>query len=95
MIRSALALAAAVTAMTALGVPSGTPAAWAFSDCDNYYPNCRGYVIPCSLDGVNPVYHPSIFGNPAVAWRQYGFIRARDGTWYVERNCVRGPYHGG
>ena len=25
------------------------------------------YVVPCSLDGVNPVDHPSIFGNPAFA----------------------------
>jgi hypothetical protein len=97
MIRSALSLAAAATALTALGVPSSTPAAWAFSECDNYnrYRYCRDYVMPCSLDGVNPAYHPSIFGNPAVAWRDYGFIRVRDGTWHVERNCVRGLYHGG
>lgn len=32
-----------------------------------------GFVMPCSLDGVNPVHHPDIFGNPAVA-RSYGFI---------------------
>jgi hypothetical protein len=51
-----------------------------------------GFVIPCSLDGVNPVYHPRIFGNPAVA-REYGFVRLRDSGWQVEKNCVRGPYH--
>jgi hypothetical protein len=51
-----------------------------------------GFVIPCSLDGVNPVYHHRIFGDPAVA-REYGFVRSRDGGWQVERNCVRGPYH--
>lgn len=51
-----------------------------------------GYVIACSLDGVNPVYHPRIFGNPAVA-REYGFVRTRDRGWQVENNCVRGPYH--
>jgi hypothetical protein len=45
-------------------------------------------VLPCSLDGVNPVYHPHIFGNPAVA-RSYGFVRSRDGTWYVVPNCHR------
>jgi hypothetical protein len=89
---SALALTAIVAA---LGVPRSTPAAWVLKDCDNYWPYCRGHVIPCSLDGVNPAYHPSIFGNPAVAWRDYGFIRARDGSWHVERNCVRGPNYGG
>jgi hypothetical protein len=57
----------------------------------NFYRK-RGFVIPCSLDGVNPAFHPDIFGNPAVA-REYGFIRSRDGTWQVEKNCVRGPYH--
>jgi hypothetical protein len=51
-----------------------------------------GFVMPCSLVGVNPVYHPRIFGDPAVA-RQYGFVKSRDSSWQVERNCVRGPYH--
>jgi hypothetical protein len=50
-----------------------------------------GYVIACSLDSVNPVYHPRIFGNPAVA-REYGFVKSRDGNWQVERNCVRGEH---
>jgi hypothetical protein len=49
----------------------------------------RGSVRPCSLDGVNPAYHPYIFGNPAAAYAQYGFIRSRDGTWQVEPNCHR------
>jgi hypothetical protein len=51
-----------------------------------------GFVIPCSLDGVNPAYHPNIFGNPAVA-RAYGFVQSQDGAWHVEKNCVRGLYH--
>jgi hypothetical protein len=46
----------------------------------------RGAVLPCSLDGVNPAYHPEIFGNPAVA-RSYGFVRSGDGTWHVAPNC--------
>jgi hypothetical protein len=54
-----------------------------------------GYVIPCSLVGVNPVYHPEVFDNPASARAIYGFVRSRDGTWQVEKNCVRGPYHSG
>jgi hypothetical protein len=46
----------------------------------------RGYVIPCSLDGVNPVFHPEIFGSPAVA-RSYGFVRSASGGWQVVRGC--------
>jgi hypothetical protein len=45
-----------------------------------------GFVKSCSLDGVNPVYHPGIFGDPAVA-RSYGFVRSRDGTWRVVSDC--------
>jgi hypothetical protein len=41
-----------------------------------------GFVIPGSLDGVNPAYHPDIFGNPAVA-AEYGFEQSRDGAWHV------------
>jgi hypothetical protein len=48
-----------------------------------------GYVIACSLDGVNPAYHPRIFGDPAVA-REYGFVKSRDGNWQVEKGCARG-----
>jgi hypothetical protein len=75
---------------TALGVLGTSSAAWSY--CPDRGPHCGGFVIPCSLDGVNPAYHPGIFGNLAVA-RAYGFIRSRDGTWHVENNCVRGPYH--
>jgi hypothetical protein len=49
-----------------------------------------GYVMPGSLDGVNPVYHPGIFGNPAVA-KSYGFIQSRDGTWHVRSDWQWGP----
>jgi hypothetical protein len=44
--------------------------------------NMGGFVMPGSLDGVNPAYHPGIFGNPAVA-RSYGFVKSRDGNWHV------------
>jgi hypothetical protein len=47
-----------------------------------------GSVVPCSLVGVNPVYHPEIFGNAATAL-SFGFVRSRDGTWQVVRNCHR------
>jgi hypothetical protein len=41
-----------------------------------------GYVVPGSLDGVNPAYHPDIFGNAATA-NAYGFAQSSDGTWHV------------
>ena len=44
--------------------------------------NQGGFVMPGSLDGVNPAYHPGIFGNPAVA-KAYGFVQSRDHTWHV------------
>ena len=47
-----------------------------------------GNVRPCSLGGVNPVYHPQIFGNAATAL-SFGFIQSRDGTWQVVPNCRR------
>ena len=48
----------------------------------------RGYVLPCSLDGVKPVDHPGIFGNPAVA-RAYGFVQGPDRVWRVDSNCLK------
>jgi hypothetical protein len=47
--------------------------------------NQGGFVMPGSLDGVNPAYHPGIFGNPAVA-KAYGFVQSRDHTWHVRSN---------
>jgi hypothetical protein len=37
-----------------------------------------GFVMPGSMDGVNPVYHPDIFGNPATA-KAYGFAQSPNG----------------
>jgi hypothetical protein len=77
-------------AAAALSILS-TTAAWSFFDGRH---ERGGFVPRCSLDGVNPAVHPDIFGNAAVA-RVYGFVRARDGTWRVKDNCVRGltvPY---
>ncbi len=79
---------AALSAALILGTASAALAGG--SDRGEY--GYGGFVIRCSLDGVNPVYHPGIFGDPAVA-REYGFVKSRDGSWRVEENCVRGPYH--
>jgi hypothetical protein len=41
-----------------------------------------GFVMPGSLDGVNPADHPGIFGNAATA-RAYGFVESPNHTWHV------------
>jgi hypothetical protein len=81
----------ALTVIAAVGVLGTTSAAWPSFFGDRHHRG--GFVIPCSLDGVNPVYRPEIFGDPAAAYRDYGFVRSRDGTWHVEKSCVRGLYH--
>jgi hypothetical protein len=69
-----------------LGILGAASTAWAQSggyDYDYEYEYEGGYVKPCSLDGVNPTYHPEIFANPAAA-REYGFAQSRDGTWHTQ-----------
>jgi hypothetical protein len=74
----------ALAVTTALGfLGAASAAAGTDRDRGNREP---GSVVPCSLAGVNPAYHPEIFGNPAVA-RSYGFVRSRDGAWQVVPNC--------
>ena len=77
----AVALAAAAAVLGVLGTSS---AAWSYFDGRTFR---GGFVKPCSLDGVNPAFHPDIFGNPGLARAVYGFVRGRDGNWYVEPNC--------
>jgi hypothetical protein len=84
MSRNKAFVALAVT--TALGVLSAAPAV-AKNDDDGRSER-GGSVRPCSLDGVNPVHHPEIFGNAATAL-SFGFVRSRDGTWQVVPNCHR------
>ena len=69
--------------ITALGVLATASAALAKAGRHS-----SGNVMPCSLDGVNPVYHPQIFRDPAVA-ASYGFVRSPDGTWHVRPDCHR------
>jgi hypothetical protein len=44
--------------------------------------------MPGSLVGVNPVYRPDIFGNPAVA-ADFGFVQSPDGAWHVRGDWRR------
>ena len=75
-------IALSVFALSALGVVPASASDMSF-DRDR-----GGFVQPCSLVGINPAYHPEIFGNPAVA-ASHGFVRSRDGTWQVAPNCHR------
>jgi hypothetical protein len=63
-------------------------AALAGSDRDDRGRERDGSVVPCSLDGVNPVHHPEIFGNAATA-KSFGFVQAPDHTWHVRADCRR------
>jgi hypothetical protein len=55
-------------------------------------PNPGGSVRPCSLDGVNPVHHPQIFGNAAAA-RAFGFVQSPDRTWHVDQQLCESLRH--
>jgi hypothetical protein len=74
----------AVSAALFLGM---APAAWAKG-----HVNPGGSVRPCSLDGVNPVHHPQIFGNAAAA-RTYGFVQSPDHTWHVDARLCESLQH--
>lgn len=74
--------ALAVAALIVLGAASAAMAGHERGD----HPDSRGAVRPCSLDGVNPVYHPEIFGNAAAA-ASYGFVQGQDRVWRVKANC--------
>jgi hypothetical protein len=54
--------------------------------------NPGGGVRPCSLAGVNPVYHPQIFGNAATA-REFGFVQGPDHTWHVDQGLCGSLQH--
>jgi len=77
----------ALTAVLAVLVT--TSAAWPWRGYEDWPKG--GFVKPCSLDGVNPAYHPAIFGNPVFARVYYGFVRAPDGSWHVVPGCNLPP----
>lgn len=79
----AYALLAAVAAGAVFCTASTT---WAQYGGGNY--RSGGSVTACSLSGVNPAFHPEIFGNPAIA-ATYGFVQS-NGSWHVAPGCRRG-----
>ncbi|HEY6259003.1 MAG TPA: hypothetical protein VIY51_24765 [Xanthobacteraceae bacterium] len=79
---------AALSIITALSVLAGSAPALAQDNGRNSGRERGGWVKPCSLDGVNPAYHPEIFGSPTVA-RSYGFALGPDRAWHVLPGCRR------
>jgi hypothetical protein len=61
--KNALVALALTTALSILGAASASAGGSENRDFDRR----RGYVLPCSLSGVNPAYHPEVFGDPAAA----------------------------
>jgi hypothetical protein len=75
-----------VVAVTiALGVLGAAPAV-GNQDRPDRTEERSGAVTPCNLTGVNPAYHPEVFGNAATAL-SFGFVKSRDGSWQVVPNC--------
>ena len=60
----------AISTALAIGLLGSASAALANDSGEN---NMGGYVIPGSMAGVNPVYHPGWFGPTARAGAAYGF----------------------
>ena len=82
-LKKGLALSAAVIALGIIG----TASALANQNSDRNRDR-GGFVTPCSLVGVNPAYHPEVFGNPTVA-AEFGFIQGPGGIWHVRPGCRR------
>ena len=60
-VKRALALSAAIAALGVVGTASALANQNSDRDRDR-----GGFVTPCSLAGVNPAYHPEVFGSAAV-----------------------------
>ena len=54
----------AISAATALGILGAASTVWANDSSDE---DRGGYVVPGSMVGVNPVYHPEWFGKASKA----------------------------
>jgi len=80
-VKRALALSAAIAALGFVGTASALANQNSDRDRDR-----GGFVTPCSLAGVNPAYHPEVFGSAAVA-AQYGFVQGPGGVWHVRPDC--------
>ncbi len=80
-------------ALAALLIAGSAGAALAASENDGGN-ETGGYVLPGSMDGVNPAYHPGWFpnyprtANPAEGRAAYGYVAT------PQHHAVRKPTHG-
>jgi hypothetical protein len=68
--------------IAALGALCTASAGWAQHVQKKGFQGGTGHLKRCSLTGVNPVHHPDVFGDAAVA-KSYGFVQSKDGKWHV------------
>jgi hypothetical protein len=68
--------------VVALGALCTASTSWAQHVQKKGFQGGTGSLRHCSLSGVNPVHHPDVFGDPAVA-KSYGFVQSTDGRWHV------------
>ena len=74
--------------VVALGALSTASTSWAQHVQKKGFQGGTGSLRHCSLTGVNPVHHPDVFGDPAVA-KSYGFVQSADGNWHVSQRLCR------
>jgi hypothetical protein len=63
----------AISAAIGLGIVGAASVAQANDSGEN---NQGGFVVPGSMVGVNPVYHPGWFGKSGTARNAYGYAAA-------------------
>jgi hypothetical protein len=81
--RKSFAALAMATALAVLGAATAGA-----TDRDDHGIERGGAVVRCSLEGVNPAFHPEVFGNATTA-RSYGFVQTADRVWHVLPDCRR------
>jgi hypothetical protein len=81
--RKSFAALATATALVVLGAATARA-----TDRDDHGIERGGAVVRCSLEGVNPAFHPEVFGNAATA-RSFGFVQTADHAWHVVPDCRR------
>lgn len=80
--RTSIAISAAIV----LGIVGAATAALANDSGEN---DRGGYVVPGSMVGVNPVYHPGWFGQAGNAGNAYGYAPAPIQTHHPVRARTR------
>jgi hypothetical protein len=67
---------------------AGASATWASDNSSGDYHG--GFVMPGSMDGVNPAYHPDLLPNHANGGRAYGYAGGRGAYASTKRSKALG-----